>query len=56
MTKKKIIPEAIPTVEMPIKSHATETATRPSRTIVQDISPVAENTHIINICQKLLDV
>ena len=37
MTKKTIVPEAVPTLEMPKKSHATETVSRPgpSRSIVQ---------------------
>ena len=38
MTKKAVIPEAIPTLEMPKKSHATETVSRPCRSVVQELS------------------
>ena len=37
MTKKAVIPEAIPTLEMPKKSHATETVSRPCRSVVKEI-------------------
>ena len=37
MTKKAVIPEAIPTLEMPKTSHATETVSRPCRSVVQEI-------------------
>ena len=50
MTKKKFIPEAIPTLEIPIKSHAIETVTKP---IVQDISPVAEKHSYVGRVKNL---
>ena len=49
MTKKKLIPEAIPTLQMPKKSHTTETVTRPSRTVVKDVQ-VKQN----HACYKTL--
>ena len=41
MTKKAVIPEAISTLEMHKKPHATETVSRPCRSVMQEI--VLEN-------------
>ena len=37
MTKKTVIPEAVPTLEMPKKSHGTENVSRSSCSVVQEI-------------------
>ena len=38
MTKKKLVPGSIPTINMPQKSHARVNVSRPARSIVQDVN------------------
>ena len=49
MTKKKLIPPALPTLNMPQKMHTKETVSRPHRSIVQENLPdVLENRSYYN--------